>query len=93
MEAMFWRFPHIGEQIVGLLENKSLAKCRDIGRSWMEFVDDQRFYQDKINQTMDEKAKPYSMCFDRFLLAFESRDLSQADKRITRVSSFPSFNF
>ena len=33
------------------------------------------------------------MCFDRFLLAFESRDLSQAYKRITRVSSFPSFNF
>ena len=33
------------------------------------------------------------MSFDRFLLAFESRDLSQADKRITRVSSFPSFNF
>ena len=33
------------------------------------------------------------MCFDRFLLAFESCDLSQADKRITRVSSFPSFNF
>ena len=58
----------------------------------MEFVDDQRFYQDKINQTMDEKAEPYSMCFDRFLLAFESRDLSQADKRIRRVSPFPSFN-
>ena len=33
------------------------------------------------------------MCFERFLLAFESRDLSQADKRITRVSSFPSLNF
>ena len=33
------------------------------------------------------------MCFDRFLLAFESHDQSQADKSITRVSSFPSFNF
>ena len=30
------------------------------------------------------------MCFDRFLLALESRDLSQADKSIIRVSSFPS---
>ena len=29
------------------------------------------------------------MCFDRFLLALESRDLSQAAKRIIRVSSFP----
>ena len=27
--------------------------------------------------------------FDKFLLAVESRDLSQADKSIIRVSSFP----
>ena len=36
------------------------------------------------------------MSFDRFLLAVESRDLSQADKRIIRVSSFSilqNFNF
>ena len=31
--------------------------------------------------------------FDRVFLALESRDLSQADKSITRESSFPSFNF
>ena len=31
------------------------------------------------------------MCFARFLLAFESRDLSQADKSIIRVSSFPNW--
>jgi hypothetical protein len=31
-----------------------------------------------------------SMSFDRFLLAVESRDLSQADKSIIRVSSFPN---
>ena len=29
------------------------------------------------------------MSFDRFLLTVESRDLSQADKSIIRVSSFP----
>ena len=29
------------------------------------------------------------MSFDRFLLAVESRDLSQADTSIIRVSSFP----
>ena len=28
------------------------------------------------------------MCFDRVLLAVESRDLSQADKSVIRVSSF-----
>ena len=29
------------------------------------------------------------MSFDKFLLAVESRDLSQADKSIIRASSFP----
>jgi hypothetical protein len=29
------------------------------------------------------------MSFDKFLLAVESRDLSQADKSIIRVYSFP----
>ena len=29
------------------------------------------------------------MSFDRFLLAVESRDLSQADKILIRASSFP----
>ena len=37
--------------------------------------------------------KVLHMCFERFLLAFESRDLSQAEKIIKRVSSFPSFKF
>ena len=31
------------------------------------------------------------MCFERFLLAFESRDLSQADISITRMYSFPKW--
>ena len=31
------------------------------------------------------------MFFDKFLLAVESRDLSQADKSIMRVSSFPNW--
>ena len=33
--------------------------------------------------------KVLCMSFDKFLLAVESRDLSQADKSNTRVSSFP----
>ena len=36
-------------------------------------------------------AKVLYMWFDRFLLAVESRDLSQADKSIIRVSSFPNW--
>ena len=32
------------------------------------------------------------MSFDKFLLVVESRDLSQADKSINRVSSFPKLS-
>jgi hypothetical protein len=32
------------------------------------------------------------MSFDKVLLAVESRDLSEADKRIKRVSSFPNLS-
>ena len=32
------------------------------------------------------------MSFDKFLLAVKSRDLSQADKSIIRVSSFPKMS-
>ena len=42
------------------------------------------------------KSRVLYMSFDRFLLAVESRDLSQADKSIIRVSSFSilqTFNF
>ena len=38
------------------------------------------------------KTEVLYMSFDRFLLAFESRDLSQADKSIVRASYFPKLN-
>ena len=43
-----------------------------------------------------QETKLLYMCFDRFLLAVESRDLSQADKSVLRVSSFSilqNFNY
>ena len=46
-----------------------------------------------VKQRLLRKILVLHMCFERFVLAFESRDLSQVDKSITRVSSFPSFNF
>ena len=40
---------------------------------------------------LEYKAWVLYMSFDEFLLAVESRDLSQADKSIIRVSSFPNW--
>ena len=45
--------------------------------------------QRKGNIEKNNLTKVLYMSFDKFLLAVESRDLSQADKSIIRVSSFP----
>ena len=42
-----------------------------------------------MSTSHNQLSKVLYMCFDKFLLAVESRDLSQADKSIIRVYSFP----
>ena len=43
-------------------------------------------------QNLGYKIRLLYMSFDKFLLAVESRDLSQAEKSIIRVSSFPKLS-
>ena len=43
MEEVNFRFQHIGEQIFGCLDNKSLANCKEVCRSWNDFLDGQKF--------------------------------------------------
>jgi hypothetical protein len=45
------------------------------------------------HQRSQVQTKVLYMSFDKFLLAVESRDISQADKSIIRVSSFPKAVF
>ena len=41
-KEIFWRFPHLGEQILQNLCNESLTKCRRVNRNWRHFVDEQK---------------------------------------------------
>ena len=56
MTAIFSRFPHIGDAIVQRLGFEELASYRGMNRTWMEFIDSQRFYQDHIQRVINEKA-------------------------------------
>ena len=42
IEEIFWRFPHIGTQILEKLDNKSLVNCREISTWWKKFVDSEK---------------------------------------------------
>ena len=44
MENVLLRFPHLAEQICQELGNQDLIKCKELSRSWKEFVEDQKFY-------------------------------------------------
>ena len=38
IEELFWRFPHIGEQIIEKIDNPSVAYCRQVNKWWCNFV-------------------------------------------------------
>ena len=39
IEEIFWRFPHIGEQILAKIDNPSIGNCRQVNKWWCTFVD------------------------------------------------------
>ena len=43
MKDLILRFPHLAEQIFQQLDNKSLAKCREIERLWQKFIDEKNY--------------------------------------------------
>ena len=55
MEEIILRFPHIGEQIFKLLDDKSLAESREVSRSWQKFINEENFYKQTIAKMIEEK--------------------------------------
>ena len=51
IEEIFWRFPHIGTQILENLDNPSLANCQEISTWWKKFVEsDKTFWIQQIQE-------------------------------------------
>ena len=48
IEEIFWRFPHIGEQILQKVDNNTLFKCLEINKWWKKVVIKKKICQ--INQ-------------------------------------------
>ena len=43
MRDLILRFPNVAEQIFQQLDNKSLAKCREVERLWQNFIDERNY--------------------------------------------------
>ena len=48
MEDMFWKFSHLGQQIIKKLSNKNLAKGKKVARSWEHFITNEKFYKQSL---------------------------------------------
>ena len=44
IEEIFGRLPNLSENIFGRLDNRSLVSCREVSKTWQEYVDSQRVY-------------------------------------------------
>ena len=40
----------MAEQILNSLCNKSLADCREVSQTWQEFISNERFYKNRIEE-------------------------------------------
>ena len=46
-EEIFWRFPHLGTQLLENLDHLNLIKCREVNVLWKKSVDDSKSFQIK----------------------------------------------
>ena len=61
MEQIILRFPHVLEIIFEKLDNKSLACCREVAKSWQKFIDERRYAWIRIVKipTILQRGKTY----------------------------------
>jgi hypothetical protein len=50
IEEIFWRFPHIGKQILEKIDNPSVANCRQVNKWWCNFVEGKALLIRKIQR-------------------------------------------
>ena len=43
MDNLILRFAHVVERIFEQLDDKSLAKCREVEKSWQKFIDERNY--------------------------------------------------
>jgi len=61
MEELILRFPLVGSQIFAELDDFSLGKCRETCKLWCDFINNEIFYKNRINEILAEKMKGNGM--------------------------------
>ena len=61
MEEVILRFPHLSEDIFNALDNKTFATCKEVSEIWYNYLDEEKFVQERrvgIIKKMIKKFQP-----------------------------------
>ena len=76
MEEVFLRFPHLSENIFNALGNKSFANCKKVSKVWYNYLNDQKFVQER-------KVRMIQKMIDKFQQDFQQKGLKgQMDRKV-----------
>ena len=85
MEEIFLRFPHLTEQIFEHLDNRSLARSREVSKTWNKYLEKQKFLHIRIIKSMIEKYDKVGEPWKKFFKYADKNFLTHFREELTNL--------
>jgi hypothetical protein len=67
MTEVFLQFPHLSEDIFNVLDNKTFVICKEVSEVWYNYLDDQKFVQERRVRMIKKMIKKFQPDFQQNL--------------------------
>ena len=90
IEEIFWRFPHIGKQILEKIDNPSVANCRQVNKWWCNFVEGKDLLIRKIQRHICISSEKFRKMLNNLSLEIltQFEDRTRMHRRVTDQCQF-----
>ena len=72
MTEVFLRFPHLSEDIFNALDNKTFTICKEVSKVWDNYLNDQKFVQERRVRMIKKMIKKFKPDFQQSLEAVQA---------------------
>ena len=90
IEEIFWRFPHIGKQILKKIDNPSVANCRQVNKWWCNFIEGKYLLIRKIQRHICISSEKFRKSLNNLSLEIltQFEDRARMHRRVTDKCQF-----
>jgi hypothetical protein len=90
IEEIFWRFPHIGKQILEKIDNRRVANCRQVNKWWCNFVEGKALLIRKIQRHICSSSEKFRRSLNKLSLEIltQFEDSVRMDRRFAVLRQF-----